>query len=79
MNVIRSKIDPRGAAFRANAAEMDALLEDVRAVAAELGEAERRRGGNRLPAPKEAVQGHPADAKLTRGLGQRLQPSGMSS
>jgi 3-methylcrotonyl-CoA carboxylase beta subunit len=31
MNVIRSKIDPRAAAFRANAAAMDTLVEDLRA------------------------------------------------
>ena len=50
---------------------------ELGAVAAELAEAERHLGGDRLLATKEAVQGHPADAELTRRLGDRqLQPVG---
>jgi hypothetical protein len=48
---------------------------ELGAIAAELGKAQRHLGGDRLLGPKQPVQGHPADADLTRGLGDRqLQP-----
>jgi hypothetical protein len=37
--------------------------------AAEFARPERHLGGDRLLAAQEPVQGHPADAELTRGLG----------
>jgi hypothetical protein len=44
---------------------------ELGAVAAELARPERHLGGDRLLAAQEAMQGHPADAELTRGLGDR--------
>jgi 3-methylcrotonyl-CoA carboxylase beta subunit len=61
MNVIRSKIDPRAATFRANAAAMDALVADLRAKVALIkqggGEAARERhlGRGKL-LPRERVR-----------------------